>query len=41
MMGGRKAISGGVGNNSHKSYKRGQGSLGPQTSNSGLRPGTA
>lgn len=42
MMGGRK-IGGGVRDGQHKSYKRGQGSLGPSNSNNsnGLRPGTA
>ena len=36
MMGNRKAISG-----QQKGYKRGQGSLGPTSSGTGLRPGTA
>jgi hypothetical protein len=42
VMGSRKAMSGGQNSNAQKSYKRGQGSLGPsQNNNNGLRPGTA
>lgn len=42
VMGSRKAMSGGQNNNANKTYKRGQGSLGPsQNNNNGLRPGTA
>ena len=44
-MGGRKAMSGAANSNTHKTYKRGQGSLGPSqnntNNNNGLRPGTA
>lgn len=43
VMGSRKAM-GGSQSNPHKTYKRGQGSLGPSpgnSSNNGLRPGTA
>ena len=40
-MMGRKAMSGGVNSNNHKTYKRGQGSLGPSQGSNGLRPGTA
>lgn len=41
-MGSRKGMSGGSNSNTHKTYKRGQGSLGPSQNNaSGLRPGTA
>ena len=36
MLAGRKQVS-----SSGKGYKRGQGSLGPNNSGTGLRPGTA
>lgn len=44
IIGGRKNVAGSAGHNSQKTYKRGNGSMGPSTgsgSSSGLRPGTA